>query len=127
MGRTKGGINKRNYKYLMSVNDGDYQYFSSYAEIWNKYEDLNKSAITNIIFHPERVLNNNKYKIVKLTTPVPVFIKQTVQDANKNWIVVLNRIDYTIKLHQLQTSDKVWDYRLTDPPTRAHAALNDRT
>tara|TARA_R100000935_G_scaffold30130_1_gene50435 strand:- start:2723 stop:3124 length:402 start_codon:yes stop_codon:yes gene_type:complete len=102
MGRIKGGTNKKNYKYLMSVSGTDYQYFSSYSEIWEKYTDLNKSSITNILFHPERMLNNKKYTIIKLTQPVAIFITTNVEDLNGNWITVLKRVDYSLKLRQLE-------------------------
>ena len=85
----------------MSVYGGEYQYFRSYCEIWTKYPDLNKSAITNIIFNPERMLNNEKYKIIKLTTYVPVFLKTRELDAHGNWVTTLTPIDYTSKLRQL--------------------------
>ena len=102
MGRALGGTNKKNYKYLMSVDSRDFQYFASYAEIWNKYPDLNKSSITNILFHPERILNNKKYTIIKLTKPMPVYLKIQCEDNNGNWITKLENIDYSIKLHQLE-------------------------
>jgi hypothetical protein len=125
MGRVKGGINKQNYKYLMSVYGGEYQYFRSYCEIWTKYPDLNKSAITNIIFNPERMLNNKKYKIIKLTNYVPVFLKTRQLDAHGNWVTSLNPIDYTSMLRQLGDDRSV--VSVTAPPLGVHEALSDHT
>ena len=125
MGRVRGGINKKNYKYLMSVYGGEYQYFRSYCEIWEKYTDLNKSAISNIIFFPEKMLNNKKYKIIKLAVPVPVFLKTLEQDAHGNWITTLSNIDYTSRLRQLGDDRNV--VSVTAPPLKVHEALRDHT
>ena len=94
MGRAKGGKNANTYKYMLTKYDGPEEYFTSYPHIFNTHTELNKSAIINIIFHPERCVNNTIFSITKLTNPLPVFHKKTITDTRGNVITILDKINY---------------------------------
>ena len=78
MGRLKGGRNNNHYKYILRCYGGPEEYYTSYPHIYTVHPTLTKSAITNIIFYPERSVNNTKYSIIKLAKPLPVFEKKTI-------------------------------------------------
>ena len=95
MGRLKGGGNNNTYKYSLRLNGGPEELYCSYPHIYTVHPNLNKSAITNIIFYPEKSINNRKYSIIKLAKPLPVFEKKTITDIAGNSIIMLENINYT--------------------------------
>tara|TARA_R110002167_G_C12383495_1_gene625271 strand:- start:247 stop:645 length:399 start_codon:yes stop_codon:yes gene_type:complete len=94
MGRLKGGRNNNHYKYILRCYGGPEEYYTSYPHIYTVHPTLTKSAITNIIFYPERSVNNKKYSIIKLAKPLPVFEKKTIIDLAGNTVNMLVNINY---------------------------------
>ena len=95
MGRTKGGRNNNYYKYVLSLNGGPPELYTSYPHMYSVHPTLTKSTITNIIFYPERCVNHKKYSIIKLAVPLPVFEKKTISDIAGNTMNFLENINYS--------------------------------
>lgn len=94
MPRISGGKNYNNYKYLVKMGK-DTGLFISQREISETYPELNRSLITNVLYHPDKIKNKKKFSITKLHHPLPVYQKSEFENQYGTTII-LKKINYEI-------------------------------